>query len=155
MRLALYQPEIPQNAGTIMRLCAAMGLPLDIIEPCGFVFDEKKLRRAAMDYIAYLDYTRHANWHAFDQQRRGRLVLLTTKGSVPYTEFTYQPDDILIAGQESAGVPDHVHAAADGRVIIPMVPGLRSLNLAVSCGMVVGEALRQTGGFNQKQEEKT
>lgn len=147
MRLALYQPEIPQNAGTIMRLCAAMGLSLDIIEPCGFVFDEKKLRRAAMDYIDHLDYTRHANWQAFDAQRRGRLVLLTTKASVPYTAFTYEPDDILIAGQESAGVPDYVHAAADGRVLIPMAAGLRSLNLAVSCAMVTGEALRQTDGF--------
>jgi|AntRauTorckE6833_2_1112554.scaffolds.fasta_scaffold19476_2 tRNA (cytidine/uridine-2'-O-)-methyltransferase len=154
MRLALYQPEIPQNAGTIMRFCAAMGLPLDIIEPCGFAFDQKKLRRAAMDYIDHLDYTRHANWPAFEEQRAGRrLVLLTTKAAVPYTEFAFQQDDILMAGQESAGVPDDVHSAADARIVIPMVAGLRSLNLAVSCAMVAGEALRQTGGFSHIEAE--
>ncbi|MGM0422578.1 MAG: tRNA (cytidine(34)-2'-O)-methyltransferase [Pseudomonadota bacterium] len=150
MRLALYQPEIPQNAGTIMRFCAAMGLPLDIIEPCGFAFDQKKLRRAAMDYIDHLDYTRHANWAAFAEQLAGRrLVLLTTRAAVPYTEFAFDTDDILLAGQESAGVPEEVHAAADARLLIPMVAGLRSLNLAVSCAMVGGEALRQTDGFHR------
>ena len=147
MRLALYQPDIPQNTGTLMRLCASMGVALDIIEPCGFALDEKKLRRAAMDYIDHLDMTRHLDWPTFQAQKTGRLILLSTKASVPYTNFEFQPTDILLAGRESAGVPDDVHAAADARVIVPMVADVRSINVAVSCAMVMGEALSQTAGF--------
>ena len=148
MRLALYQPDIPQNTGTLMRLCAAMNVPLDIVEPCGFAFDEKKIRRSAMDYMDHLDMARHSNWDQF-QEAKGprRLILLTTKAAVPYTEFEFQANDILLAGRESAGVPDDVHNAADARIVVPMHPGLRSLNVAVSCAMVLGEALRQTGQF--------
>lgn len=148
MRLALYQPDIPQNTGTLMRLCASMNVALDIIEPCGFALDEKKLRRAAMDYIDQLDMTRHKNWDAFQESKQGaRLILLSTKASVPYTDFEFQENDILLAGRESAGVPDDVHNAADARVLVPMAPGLRSLNVAISCAMVMGEALRQTNTF--------
>lgn len=148
MRLALYQPDIPQNTGTLMRLCAAMNVPLDIVEPCGFAFDEKKIRRSAMDYMDHLDMARHSNWDQF-QEANGprRLILLTTKAAVPYTEFEFQANDTLLAGRESAGVPDDVHNAADARIVVPMHPGLRSLNVAVSCAMVLGEALRQTGQF--------
>jgi len=148
MRLALYQPDIPQNTGTLMRLCAAMNMPLDIIEPCGFALDEKKLRRAAMDYIDYLDMVRHKNWDAFTEAAGGaRIVLLSTKASVPYTDFEFKATDILLAGRESAGVPEDIHAACDARVLVPMGAGLRSLNVAISCAMVAGEALRQTNGF--------
>lgn len=145
MHLALFQPDIPANTGTMMRLCACLGLSLDIIEPCGFVFDDKKLKRAAMDYINHLSYTRHENWEQFVQKVPGRKLLLTTKAAMPYTAFTYQPDDILIVGQESAGVPDYVHNEVEARLLIPMQPPLRSLNVAISAAMVIGEALRQTG----------
>lgn len=157
MRIALFQPDIPQNAGTIMRLCACMGVPMDIIEPCGFILDEKKLRRAAMDYIDYLDLSRHRGWDDFVKNKPdGRIVLLTTKSDVPYTEFEFQKDDILLAGQESAGVPDHIHESADARITIPMRAEIRSLNVAVSCAMILGEALRQTDNFNaiQSVEQK-
>lgn len=147
MHLALFQPDIPANTGTMMRLCACLGLSLDIIEPCGFVFDDKKLKRAAMDYINHLSYTRHENWGQFVQKVPGRKLLLTTKAAMPYTAFTYQPDDILIVGQESAGVPEYVHNAVEARLLIPMQPPLRSLNVAISAAMVIGEALRQTGGI--------
>lgn len=145
LRLALYQPDIPQNTGTMLRLGACLGVGVDIIEPCGFVWDDKKLRRAAMDYIDLLDYQRHGSWQAFENQIGSRrLVLLTTKGAVPYTDFSFNTSDIVMVGRESAGVPDEVHARADARVIIPMVQGVRSLNVAVSAAMVLGEALRQT-----------
>jgi len=144
LRLALYQPDIPQNTGAMLRLGACLGVGLDIIEPCGFVWDDKKLRRVAMDYIDHLDYARHASWQAFlDQIGSRRIVLLTTKGATPYTAFTFRPDDVLMVGRESAGVPDAVHDRADGRVIIPMAAGLRSLNVALSAAMVLGEAFRQ------------
>lgn len=144
LRLALYQPDMPPNTGTMMRMCACLGIGLDIIEPCGFPLDDAKLRRAAMDYIDHLDWARHADWGAFEQQiRPRRLVLLTTKGAMPYTSFAFQADDILMVGRESAGVPDDVHNRADTRVVIPLVPSLRSLNVAISAAMVVGEALRQ------------
>lgn len=129
----------------MMRLCACLGVKLDIIEPCGFVWDDKKLKRVAMDYIDHISYTRHIDWAAFKathQQRR--VILLTTKGAASYTDFTYQPDDILMVGRESAGVPDEVHEAVNARVTIPMARGLRSLNVALSAAMVLGEALRQT-----------
>lgn len=148
MRLALYQPDMAPNTGTMMRLCACFGISLDIIEPCGFVFDDKKLQRAAMDYIEHLDYRRHASWEIFHQQLKPRrLVLLTTKAATPYHRFSFHPDDVLMVGRESAGVPDDVHAAADARVIIPMVPDARSLNVALSAGIVLSEALRQTNSF--------
>ncbi|EKV26614.1 tRNA (cytosine34-2'-O-)-methyltransferase [Caenispirillum salinarum AK4] len=153
MRIALYQPDIPQNTGTILRLCACLGVGCDIIEPCGFLFDDRRMRRAGMDYMAQVDMIRHASWRRFLDSRptrpggEGRLVLLTTRASVPYTDFAFRADDTLLLGRESAGVPDEVHDLADARVVVPMAEGARSLNVAVSAAMVVGEALRQTGGF--------
>ncbi len=148
MRLALYQPDIPQNTGTMMRLCACLGVGLDIIEPCGFVLDDRRLRRSGMDYIDQLDMVRHQSWAAFQQNNaQARIVLLTTKAATRYTDFVFRSDDILMLGRESAGVPDDVHAAAGGRVLIPMVPGMRSLNVAMAAAMVIGEGLRQINGF--------
>jgi tRNA (cytidine/uridine-2'-O-)-methyltransferase len=144
MRLALYQPDMPSNTGTMMRLCACLGIGLDIIEPCGFPLDDSKLKRAAMDYIEYLDYKRFRSWQDFNEQTKGkRLVLLTTKAAIPYTAFDFRPDDILMVGRESAGVPDDVHARADAQLIIPLRPPLRSLNVALSAAMALGEATRQ------------
>ena len=152
MRLALYQPDIPQNTGTLLRLAACLGVPADIIEPCGFVLDDRRLRRAALDYIDRVDLTRHVSWRAYRVARAaapspGRLVLLTTEASEPYTHFAYRSDDTLLLGRESVGVPGEVHAAADAHVLIPMAPALRSLNVAVAGAMVLGEALRQTNQF--------
>lgn len=156
MRIALFQPDIPQNTGAILRLCACFGLGCDIIEPCGFLFDDRRMRRAGMDYVAAVDVVRHASWRRFLDSRAdttrpggrcGRVVLLTTRGSVPYTEAAFQPDDTLLLGRESAGVPDDVHAEADLRVVIPMAAGMRSLNVAMAAAMVTGEALRQTARF--------
>jgi tRNA (cytidine/uridine-2'-O-)-methyltransferase len=150
MRLALYQPDIPQNAGTIMRLAACLGIALDIIEPAGFDASDRNLRRAGLDYLERLELRRHVSFAAFDGWRREaghRLVLATTRGSVPYADFAFVPADILMLGRESAGVPEAVHTAADARVFVPMRPGLRSLNVAVTAAMMLGEALRQTGGF--------
>lgn len=147
MRLALYQPDIPQNAGTILRLGAATGLPVDIIEPCGFVFDDRRMRRAGMDYIGLADFVRHPSWDEFAETLRdgaARLVLFTTSGDRPYTDFAYEPEDVLLFGRESAGVPDAVHARADARLVIPMKSGARSLNVALAAAMAAGEALRQT-----------
>jgi tRNA (cytidine/uridine-2'-O-)-methyltransferase len=150
MRLALYQPDIPQNAGTMMRLAACLGVSLDVIEPAGFDVSDRNLRRAGMDYLDHLAIRRHVSFALFDEWRREaghRLVLATTQGAQPYTAFAYQPDDILMMGRESAGVPDSVHAIADARVVVPMRPGLRSLNVAVAAAMMLGEGLRQTDGF--------
>lgn len=148
MHLALFEPDIPQNAGALIRLGACLGVPVDIIEPCGFLWSEAKLRRAGMDYIDHAEITRYSSWNSFRAARTGhRLVLLTTKAAEPYTAFAFQPSDVLLVGRESAGVPDEVHAAADARLIIPMRPGLRSINVALSAAMVLGEALRQTNGF--------
>ena len=144
-RLALYQPDIPQNAGTLLRLGACTGVPVDIIEPCGFILDDRRMKRSVMDYADHVDMVRHISWNAFQMQRRGRLVLLTTRAAVPYTQIDYHPDDILLLGQESAGVPDEVQDAVDLRVLIPMRPGTRSLNVAVAAAMVLGEVLRQVG----------
>ncbi len=144
MRLALYQPDIPPNTGTMMRLCACLGVGIDIIEPCGFALDDTKLKRAAMDYIDHLDFARHRSWEDFVAQIGSRrLVLLTTKAAIPYTDHAFRPDDILMVGRESAGVPDTVHDRADTRIVIPLRPPLRSLNVAISAAMVLGEALRQ------------
>lgn len=147
MRLALFEPDIPQNAGTLLRLGACVGVAVDIIEPCGFLFSDKGLKRAGLDYLELANYRRHDSWTAFEAQRTGRLVLLSARASHPYTEFAFAPDDVLLVGRESAGVPDHVRDAADARLRIPLKPGLRSLNVALAASMVLGEALRQTEGF--------
>ncbi|MGE4219997.1 MAG: tRNA (cytidine(34)-2'-O)-methyltransferase [Alphaproteobacteria bacterium] len=150
MRLALYQPDIPQNAGTILRLGACMGVGVDVIEPCGFVWSDRHLRRAGMDYLDRADLRRHVSWEAFRAAPHGRLVLLTVRADMPYTDFAFAPGDTLLLGRESAGVPDAVHAAAEVRLCVPMRSGLRSINVALAAAMVLGEALRQTGGFPEQ-----
>jgi len=148
LRIALYQPDIPGNAGTILRLGACLGIGIDIIEPAGFVLSDANLRRAGMDYIAKAMLNRHVNHTAFEAWRSTtgrRVVLASTKAALPYTDFAFRPDDVLLFGRESAGVPDDVHDGADARILIPMQPGQRSLNVAVSAAMIAGEALRQTG----------
>ena len=148
MELALYQPDIPQNTGAMIRTCACLGVPVHIIEPCGFPFSDKGLRRAGLDYLELAEITRHNSWDHFNEWRKGsgkRLVLLTTKAATPYTDFEFLSGDILLAGRESAGVPDALHKCVDARVIIPMQKGARSLNVAVAAAMVLGEALRQMG----------
>lgn len=150
MRLILFEPDIPQNAGALIRLGAGLDVGIDIIEPCGFLFGDVRLRRAGMDYIQYADVVRHDSWQAYSAARkdsRGRLVLLTTKATRAYTDFAFRPDDAIILGRESAGVPAFVHEAADARLHIPMRAGLRSLNVAQAGAMVLGEVLRQTNGF--------
>ncbi len=148
MQIALYQPDIPPNTGTIIRMAACLGVRVNIIEPCGFPFGEKSFRRAGMDYIDQSMITRHKSWDLFiDNIGSSRLILLSTKAAQPYTDMTYKDDDIILLGRESAGVPDDVHNHADERVIIPMTPKTRSLNVAVSASMVLGEALRQTNQF--------
>jgi tRNA (cytidine/uridine-2'-O-)-methyltransferase len=147
LRLALYQPDIPQNAGSLMRLCACLGVAMDVIEPCGFLFSNRNFRRAAMDYLTQLDLARHSSWQSFRGGALGRLVLLTTKASTPYFTFSFAPSDTLLLGRESAGVPDEVHQVADARLLIPMRKGMRSLNVAQAASMVLGEALRQNALF--------
>jgi tRNA (cytidine/uridine-2'-O-)-methyltransferase len=147
MRLALFQPDIPQNAGALLRLGACLGVGVDVIEPCGFLFHDKRLRRAGMDYIGATDWRRYPAWAAFRAEMRGRIVLLTTKGEIAHHEFAFARDDTLMVGRESAGVPPEVAAACDARVRIPMRPGMRSLNVALAAALVLGEALRQTEGF--------
>jgi tRNA (cytidine/uridine-2'-O-)-methyltransferase len=145
LRLALFEPDIPQNTGAMMRLAACLGVAVDIVEPCGFVLDDRRLRRAGMDYLDALDLTRHMSWNRYRTDRPpGRLVLLTTRGAVPYLDFTFRPDDTLLVGSESSGVPGDVHDSVDARIVIPMRPGLRSLNVALAAAMVLGEAVRQT-----------
>ena len=151
MRLALYQPDIPQNAGTILRLAACLGVAVDVIGPAGFDASDRNLRRAGLDYLDHVEIVRHVSFAAFLAARRsvpdpGRLVLLTTAGETAYTTFSFTGNDTLLLGRESAGVPDDVRATADTRLRIPMRPGLRSLNVAVAAAMVLGEALRQTNG---------
>jgi tRNA (cytidine/uridine-2'-O-)-methyltransferase len=150
MFLTLYQPDIPQNAGALIRLGACLGVTVEIIEPCGFLFSDQGLKRAGMDYLDRANLVRHASWSAWlerKQSRSGRLVLLTTKATLAYTAFVFEADDTIMLGRESAGVPDEVHAAADARLRIPLAPGLRSINVAQAGAMVLGEALRQTNGF--------
>lgn len=153
MRLALFQPDIPQNTGTLLRLGACLDLPIDIIEPCGFMFNEKAMRRAGMDYLDMVSYRRHDSWEDFLKYRAehpdeyGRIVLLTTHASEPYTDFEFCKNDIILMGRESAGVPPSVHNIADARLLIPMNKNARSINVALSAVMVVGEALRQTNSF--------
>jgi len=148
MRIALYQPDIPQNTGTILRLCACLGVEAHIIEPAGFPISDRHFRRAGMDYLDQVSIVRHDSWGHFSQWRTEhalRLVLFTTKGAVPYLAHRYEARDILLFGRESAGVPDAVAASADARVVIPIRAGLRSLNIAMAAAMAMGEALRQTG----------
>jgi tRNA (cytidine/uridine-2'-O-)-methyltransferase len=149
MRIALYQPDIPQNTGTILRLCACLGIEAHIVEPAGFPVSDRAFRRAGMDYLDRLSIVRHESWGDFDAWRRAeglRLVLFTTRGSRPYLEHRFSDADVLLFGRESAGVPDDVHAAADARLVIPLQPGLRSLNVAMAVAMAAGEAMRQTSG---------
>jgi tRNA (cytidine/uridine-2'-O-)-methyltransferase len=146
MRIALYQPDIPQNAGTILRLAACLGLETHIIEPAGFPTSDRAFRRAGMDYLDQVALVRHASWKDFEAWRRdagARLVLLTTRATKSYLDHGFRADEILLFGRESAGVPDQVHSAADARLRIPLREGLRSLNVAMACAMVAGEALRQ------------
>jgi len=147
MRLALFEPDIPQNAASLIRTCACLGVPLDVIEPCGFLFSEAGFKRAGLDYLELADVVRHGSWEAFRSAAKGRLVLLTTKGALSYTAFAYAANDILLLGRESAGVPDYVHQTAEARLCIPMRAGLRSINMAQAGAMVLGEALRQTHQF--------
>jgi tRNA (cytidine/uridine-2'-O-)-methyltransferase len=148
LRIALYQPDIAGNTGTILRMAACLGLAIDIIEPAGFDLSDRALRRAGMDYLEMAALTRHLDFAAFDAWRRTegrRVVLFSTKAALPYTQFSFAPDDILLFGRESAGVPETVHRAADARLLIPMRGGGRSLNLALSAAMAAGEAIRQVG----------
>ena len=150
MRLVLFEPDIPQNAGSLLRLGACLGVAVDIVEPCGFVFSDAQMRRAGMDYLEHAEYVRHASWEAYlTQNSEGRIVLLTSKGDVAYTEFAFAPCDKIVLGRESAGAPDFVHARADARLRIPLRSGLRSINVAQAGAMVLGEALRQTRNFPQ------
>ena len=151
MRLALYEPDIPQNAGSLMRLGACLGVAVDIIEPCGFLLTDRALKRAGMDYLDRAEVTRHASWRAYlaaQRARGGRLLLLTSKGALPYTDQEYAADDTLLLGRESAGVPAEIHDAADACLRIPLKAEMRSLNVAQAAAMVLGEALRQTKGFS-------
>ena len=149
MRIALFEPDIAANTGTIIRLGACMNVAVDIIEPCGFAFGDASLKRAGLDYLPKATVTRHASWQAFAAARQGRLVLATTKASKPFTELNYRSDDTLLFGRESAGVTDEVATAADERVRIPMASGFRSLNVALAAAMILGEALRQTGALKE------
>ncbi len=152
MRVALFQPEIAQNVGAILRLGACLGVPVDIIEPCGFVWDMKRIRRAGLDYTELAQVTRHMSWSSYLAERPpGRLLLLTTAGETPHMDFPFRPDDVLLLGRESAGAPPTVHDVADARLRVPMRSGVRSLNLAMTAALVLGEALRQTGGFPAKE----
>lgn len=144
MRAALFQPDQPGNVGTILRTGACLGVPIDIIEPCGFAFADRALKRAGMDYRAIASVTRHESWSAFERQVTGRIVLFTTAGDTTLAQTRFLPDDVLLFGAESRGVPPEVHARAELRVRIPQVRGTRSLNIAVAAGIALAEALRQT-----------
>lgn len=155
MRLCLFQPDIPQNTGAAIRLTAGLGVPLDIVEPCGFPFDDTRMKRVAMDYDEKAVMQRHDSWENFLGYRaeflpKSRLVLMTTKASMPYHEFEFQPDDILIAGRESSGAPDYVHEMADARVIVPIKT--RSFNVIVASGIILAEGLRQTEWRKQTKD---
>ena len=148
LRLALYQPDIPQNTGTMLRMAACLGIAVEIIEPAGFDVSDRNLRRSGLYYLDHVAITRHRSWDAFQLWREAsgsRLVLATTAGSVPYTQHAFRDGDCVLMGRESAGVPEAVHAAADARILVPIRPGLRSLNVAVCAAMILGEAIRQIG----------
>lgn len=144
MRLALFQPDIAANTGTILRMAACLDVAVDIIEPCGFPFSDRSLKRAGMDYLDRVRCVRHASWTAFKAVTPSRIVLLTTQSNLAHCQFAFQDGDTLMLGRESAGVPQEVHDAADARIVIPMTPGMRSLNVALAAAMALGEALRQT-----------
>ena len=149
LRIALFQPDIPQNTGTILRLCACLGIEAHLIEPAGFPTSDRAFRRAGMDYLDAVTLERHPSWSDFEAWRLGerrRLVLFTTAASLPYLDYRFADGDVLLFGRETAGVPPEVHAEADARLVIPMRPGLRSLNVAMAAAMAAGEALRQTRG---------
>lgn len=152
LRLALFEPDIPQNTGTMIRLGACFGVPIDIIEPCGFVFSNRSLKRAGMDYIDQASIQTHPSWREFEKtlhtDNTRRLVLLTTQASAPYYDFSFSKSDTLLVGRESAGVPQDVHTRAEARIRIPMAEGTRSLNVALAASIVLAEALRQTKGFS-------
>jgi tRNA (cytidine/uridine-2'-O-)-methyltransferase len=153
LRIALYEPDIPQNTGTVLRLCACLGIEAHLIEPAGFPATDRAFRRAGMDYLDAVTLVRQPSWRQFDawrRQQRHRLVLFTTAAKVSYLDHRFEGGDILLFGRESAGVPPDVHAAADARLIIPMRPGLRSLNVAMAAAMAAGEALRQIGALNSE-----
>jgi tRNA (cytidine/uridine-2'-O-)-methyltransferase len=150
MRIALYEPDIPQNTGTILRLAACFGLGVDIVGPPGFALDDRRMRRAGMDYLDRVEIARHDDWPGFRRAAKQRLLLFSTRSEASYLDFAYRADDTLLFGRESGGVPPAVHEAADARLVIPIRPGLRSLNLAVAVAMATGEALRQTGGMPGK-----
>jgi tRNA (cytidine/uridine-2'-O-)-methyltransferase len=157
LRLALFQPDIPQNAGTLLRLSACLGVAVDIIEPCGFVLDERKVRRAGMDYISQASYTRHSSWEAFAAALAAegrRLVLLTTGGDERHDRFSFAPGDTIMVGRESAGVPQSVFDASQARIRIPMQAGARSLNVALAASIATAEALRQLEGFPEEGSEQ-
>lgn len=151
MRLVLFEPDIPQNTGALLRLAACWNLSVDVIFPCGFIFDDRRVKRAGMDYVAEVDIARHSSWAAYQSWRldnpalAGRLLLLSTKAAAPYQDFAYRADDSVMVGRESSGVPEAVHLAADHRLVIPLRPGMRSLNVAMAAAIVTAEALRQTG----------
>ena len=150
MRIALYEPDIAQNTGTILRLAACLGVEAHIVEPAGFAVSDRAFRRAGMDYLDHVTLRRHVSWRAFEAWRRQcglRLILFTTDAATPYLDHAFRPGDILMFGRETAGVPEAVPRAADARLVVPMRPGLRSLNVAVAAAIAVGEALRQTDGF--------
>ena len=150
MRVALYQPDIPQNTGNIFRLGACLGVSVDIIEPTGFIFDDKKFKRSAMDYIDHIDYKRHIDWqHFYDWslEKKYRLILMTTKTKQSFYRFKFHSSDILLFGRESAGVPDNIHQIVNQRLTIPMKEGVRSINLSSSVALVLGEGLRQTNSI--------
>jgi tRNA (cytidine/uridine-2'-O-)-methyltransferase len=157
IRIALYEPDIPQNTGTILRLCACLGIEAHIIAPAGFPTSDRAFRRAGMDYLDAVIIVRHGSWRDFAAWRaagRHRLVLFTTGGATSYLDYRFAPTDVLLFGRESAGVPEEVHNAADARLVIPMRPGLRSLNVAVAAAMAAGEALRQTGGMPKYTQDR-
>jgi tRNA (cytidine/uridine-2'-O-)-methyltransferase len=146
MRIALFEPDIPQNTGNIFRLAACLGIEVDIIEPTGYIFDDKRFKRASMDYMNHIQYKRHLNWNAFynwSKENNFRLILLTTKSKKKYTDYQFQHNDILLFGRESAGVPQEVHNSVDEQLTIPMVKNLRSINVSSSVAIVAGEACRQ------------
>lgn len=147
MRLALYQPEIAQNTGTLLRTCACLNVGIDIIEPCGFVFSSSKIRRSGMDYIDHVDLIKHASWSDFLSTNTKRLVLLTPHTEIGYYDFKFEKDDILLLGQESCGVPEEVFNQCNAAIKIPMYGTLRSLNVAIAGSMVLGEAIRQTSSY--------
>lgn len=158
LRLALFEPDIPQNTGAILRLAACLSVGVDVIEPCGFVFSDRRLKRAGMDYIDEVNLARHASWEAFletSRANRSRLLLLTTRAATPYTAFDFAPGDTLVLGRESAGVPENVHDAADARLTIPLASGMRSLNVALAAAMVTSEALRQLAAFPSTPAKKS